>query len=69
MEKRIILKGKREDCKEFTIFLSWYHSAIGRITSVVRNDEDKTVNLNLLIDEERLDDLLIWAKQYELRVL
>lgn len=68
-EYRMILKGTKQNCEDFTIHFTWYHSAAGRITSVVKNDEDGTINLNLLVNEDRKEQIIDWARGYGLKAL
>lgn len=65
-DTRMYLRGTEKDCKDFTINLTWFHFAAGEIGSVVRNDELKTVTLNLIVDGERVDDVRRWATKFNL---
>lgn len=65
---RMIVKGIRRNCEDFTIELTWKHSAAGMITSVVDNGEfDGTMNLNLLVEESRVDFIRKLAKECGLK--
>lgn len=68
-EARLILKGTKQNCEDFTIDFTWFHSAAGRITSVVKNEQDGTINLNLLVDEDRKESIIDWARGYGLRAI
>lgn len=66
---RLYVRGTEENCKEFTIDLTWYHSAAGSIGSVNRNDENGLVTLNLIVNEDRIEDVERWAKKFGLEVM
>lgn len=66
---RIMLKGTKQNCEGFTIDLTWYHSAAAMITSIVRNEEDNTIILNLLAEEDRVEDIEQWGKEWGLKRL
>lgn len=68
-ETRIYVAGMEEECKEFTIFLTWYHSAAGRIGSINKNDVDGTITLNLIVPADRKEDVENWAIKHGLTVM
>ena len=69
METRMYLRGTTEEAKEFTINFTWRHSAAGRIGSVNVDEYKNEVTLNLLVNEDRKDDIERWAKEFNLRIM
>jgi hypothetical protein len=67
-ETRIYVRGTEEKCKEFTIDLTWFHSAAGRIGSINRTGED-SVTLNLLVNPDRVEDVKKWAENFGLEIM
>ncbi len=66
---RMFVKGDIENAKEFTIDLTWRHSAAGTITSInVDSLNENIVTLNLLVDPNRTEDIVKWAKKFSLEV-
>lgn len=66
--KRLFVKGTEENCKEFTIDLNWYHSAAGYIGSINRNN-DGSITLNLVVKEDRIEDVIKWSEKFGLGVI
>ena len=66
---RMYVRGTEENCKEFTIDLTWYHSAAAGIGSIVKNDETGAITLNLIADRERKEDIERWAKKFNCEVV
>ena len=66
---RLYVRGTEENCKAFTIDLTWYHSAAGNIGSINRNDENGLITLNLNANKDRIEDIERWAKKFGLEVM
>ena len=65
--KRMYIRGTRKNCKDFTIYLMWKHSAAAEFGSV--NDDGETVTLNLLVDPDRTEDIEHWSNEFNLKVM
>lgn len=48
---RFYVRGERDDLERFTIDLTWYHSALAEIGSIV-DHEDGKITLNLILKNE-----------------
>ena len=63
---RFYVKGNMKNIKDFTIDLTWYHSALAEIGSVVEDQFKDEITLNIIVkDPEREDWLRKLALKYD----
>ena len=55
---RFYVMGNKEKIKDFTIDLTWYHSALAEIGSVVEDQFSGDITLNIIVKDPEREDYL-----------
>ena len=55
---RFYVRGEKKYVEQFTIELTWYHSALAEIGSVVEDQFEDCITLNLIVKDPDREDYL-----------